>query len=145
MGGAIARGLVANPVHSAYVGSGVPSSDMICTAGSASTGKAVLPSDIVCTARSAGTLQKFAELGFNVTTDNVEAVKGADIVIFAVKPWLMEEVVHSVAKCLDLGHLNLEPPARLSSRSEPMFGRTAVLAQDTTTVTLGSSLSSSIN
>ena len=104
MGGAIARGLVANPVHSAYVGSGVPSSDMICTAGSASTGKAVLPSDIVCTARSAGTLQKFAELGFNVTTDNAEAVTGADIVIFAVKPWLMEEVVHSVAKCLDLGH-----------------------------------------
>ena len=86
MGGAIARGLVAFPVHSTDAGSGV------------------LPSDIVCTARSTDTLQKFADLGFNVTTDNAEAVKGADIVLFAVKPWLMEEVVRSVAPCLDFGH-----------------------------------------
>ena len=104
MGGAIARGLVAFPVHSTDAGSGVSSSDMVCTAGSASTGKAILPSDIVCTARSTDTLQKFADLGFNVTTDNAEAVKGADIVLFAVKPWLMEEVMRSVAPCLDFGH-----------------------------------------
>ena len=83
MGGAIARGLVAFPL---------PSGD-VC-----------LPSDITCTARSPGTLQKFADLGFRVTEDNAEAVKGADIVIFAVKPWMMEEVVREVAGVIDGKH-----------------------------------------
>lgn len=37
-----------------------------------------------------------------VTTDNVEAVKGADIVVFVVKPWLMKLVVAEVAHVVDL-------------------------------------------
>lgn len=59
------------------------------------------PADITCTARSASTLGKF-EKGFVLTTDNHEAVRGADIVLFAVKPWLMEEVVKDVAPYMDL-------------------------------------------
>ena len=59
------------------------------------------PSEITCTARSAGTLQKFSK-DFNLTVDNHAAVQGAELVIFAVKPWLMEEVVRDVAPCLDL-------------------------------------------
>ena len=58
-------------------------------------------SDITCTARSAETLKKYQET-FNVTTDNKAAVRDADIVIFAVKPWLMEEVVTDVAPCMNL-------------------------------------------
>ena len=58
------------------------------------------PSDITCTARSASTLEKF-DKGFNLTTDNHKAVAGADIVLFAVKPWLMEEVVRDVAPYMD--------------------------------------------
>lgn len=38
----------------------------------------------------------------NVTTDNVEAVKGADIVVFVVKPWLMKLVIAEVAHVVDL-------------------------------------------
>ena len=38
----------------------------------------------------------------SVTTDNVEAVKGADIVVFVVKPWLMKLVVAEVAHVVDL-------------------------------------------
>lgn len=38
----------------------------------------------------------------NVTTDNVEAVKGADIVVLVVKPWLMKLVIAEVAHVADL-------------------------------------------
>ena len=64
-------------------------------------GTYVESSDITCTARSAETLKKYQEK-FNVTTDNKAAVRDADIVIFAVKPWLMEEVVKDVAPDMDL-------------------------------------------
>lgn len=58
-------------------------------------------SDITCTARSSQTLARF-DKDFSLTTDNHEAVKEADIVIFAVKPWLMEEVVRDVAPYMAL-------------------------------------------
>lgn len=35
------------------------------------------------------------------TTDNVHAIKGADLVVVAVKPWLMEEVLGGIAEKLD--------------------------------------------
>lgn len=38
----------------------------------------------------------------NTTTDNVEAVKGADIIVLVVKPWLMELVLAEVKHVLDL-------------------------------------------
>lgn len=59
-------------------------------------------SDITCTARSLQTLEKFDEKGFRVTNDNGKAVSEADIVVFAVKPWLMENVVKEVAPYLNL-------------------------------------------
>ena len=90
MGGAIARALVNFPKN------GEPVRQQSAVSG-------LCPSDITCTARSTDTLQKFAAAGFNVTTDNREAVCGADMVVFAVKPWLMEEVVRGVAPFMDLG------------------------------------------
>ena len=38
----------------------------------------------------------------NITTDNVAAVKGADIVVLVVKPWLMKMVLAEVKHSLDL-------------------------------------------
>ena len=38
----------------------------------------------------------------NVTTDNVEAVKGADVVVLVVKPWLMKLVLAEVKHVIDL-------------------------------------------
>ena len=58
-------------------------------------------SDITCTARSSETLSNLGR-DFNTSTDNHEAVKSADIVVFAVKPWLMEAVVREVASGMDL-------------------------------------------
>ena len=41
-------------------------------------------------------LQRFAEMGASVTTDNNLAVRDADIVIIAVKPWLVEQVLKNL-------------------------------------------------
>lgn len=38
----------------------------------------------------------------NVTTDNVEAVKGADIIVLVVKPWLMPAVIAEIKSVVDL-------------------------------------------
>ena len=65
-------------------------------------GKSATCSDITCTVRSSEKLAVLAAYGFNATSDNRKAVEGADMIVFAVKPWLMEEVVSNVAPCLDL-------------------------------------------
>ena len=75
MGGAIARALADGPYFNA--------------------------SDITCTARSSETLRKLGR-DFRTLTDNHEAVKDADIVVFAVKPWLMEDVIKDISSSLDL-------------------------------------------
>ena len=57
-------------------------------------------SDITCTARSTETLNRYQDK-FSVTSDNRKAVREADVIVFAVKPWLMEEVVRDVACEID--------------------------------------------
>lgn len=57
---------------------------------------------ITVTARHAETLEKFSKAGMEVSLDNRKAVVGADIVILAVKPWMMEEVVKDLLPALDL-------------------------------------------
>ncbi len=42
-----------------------------------------------------------------VTVDNAEAAAGADVVILAVKPWLVKEVLGSVEPAIDLGRVTL--------------------------------------
>lgn len=50
---------------------------------------------IICTARTDATLEKSRSISTEITltTDNNAAVKEADVVILAVKPWLMERVI----------------------------------------------------
>ena len=75
MGGAIARALADGPYFNA--------------------------SDITCTARSRETLLNLGR-DFHTTTDNLQAVSSADVVLFAVKPWLLESVLKEVAPAMDL-------------------------------------------
>ncbi|MEG1749016.1 MAG: pyrroline-5-carboxylate reductase [Tannerellaceae bacterium] len=77
IGGAIARGLAQGS---------------ICTA-----------ADITCTALTDGTLDKMraANPGFVLTHNNPAAVRGADIIIIAVKPWRVEEVINEIRTKLD--------------------------------------------
>lgn len=59
--------------------------------------------DITITARTENTLNRMkAEYpDLKTTTSNREAVKGADIVVLAVKPWLVEIVVSEIRSVLD--------------------------------------------
>ena len=72
MGGAIMRGLIKS---------------RICN-----------PEDIVCTAKTEATLNKIREYDANVriSRDNASAVAAADIVVLAVKPWLVPEVLEEI-------------------------------------------------
>lgn len=62
--------------------------------------------DLTITARTEQTLNKFKQEfpEINTTLDNVEAVKGADIVVLAVKPWLIESVTKQIKDALDFEH-----------------------------------------
>ena len=59
------------------------------------------PEDICVTAAHQQTLVKFASRGIRTSLDNQDAVEGADVVVIAVKPWLVEDVVKEMAPCLD--------------------------------------------
>lgn len=48
-------------------------------------------------------LERFAQGGASVTTDNQAAAKGADIVMVVVKPWLVETVVSEIKPVIDYG------------------------------------------
>lgn len=66
-------------------------------------GNTINASDIVCTAKSATTLQKIKEKipEVNTTQDNCEAIKGADIIVIAVKPWFVESVLGEIRESID--------------------------------------------
>ena len=62
---------------------------------------AVKPADISVANPTAQKLEHFALQGASVTTDNKTATEGADIVIIAVKPWLVEQVVNELKPVLN--------------------------------------------
>lgn len=61
-----------------------------------------LANDITITARGGATLERFTSQypQLTATTDNVEAVKGAEMVVLAVKPWLVDEVMAQIQGAL---------------------------------------------
>ena len=62
---------------------------------------AVKPADSSVANPTAKKLEHFALQGACVTTDNKTAADGADIVIIAVKPWLVEQVVNELKPVLN--------------------------------------------
>lgn len=64
--------------------------------------KAGMAHSIIITARSEETLQRYTSLypELTATTDNLQAVASADIVILAVKPWLVDEVIYQIQPAL---------------------------------------------
>lgn len=62
---------------------------------------AVKPADISVANPTAQKLEHFALQGASVTTDNKTAAEGADIVIIAVKPWLVEQIVNELKPVLN--------------------------------------------
>ena len=78
IGGAIARGLAKGSIFKA--------------------------SDITCTAQSQATLDKMQAINadFVLSRNNVEAARGADIIVIAVKPWRVEMILDEIRPVLDL-------------------------------------------
>lgn len=56
--------------------------------------------DITVSDPNLKTLEKFKAMGVNVTQDNIEAAKTADIVCVVVKPWLVETVLRQIKDVL---------------------------------------------
>ena len=58
---------------------------------------------LICTARTQESLNriKLIDPEIEVTTDNCVAVKDADVIILAVKPWLMEDVIIGLRDHID--------------------------------------------
>ncbi|MBQ4174828.1 MAG: NAD(P)-binding domain-containing protein, partial [Prevotella sp.] len=52
-------------------------------------------------------LDKFAQKGVSVTSDNHVAAEGADIVMVVVKPWLVENVLKDIKDSLDYSRQQL--------------------------------------
>ncbi|MDE6402909.1 MAG: NAD(P)-binding domain-containing protein [Muribaculaceae bacterium] len=46
-------------------------------------------------------LAPLQEAGMTVTTDNCLAVKNADLIVIAVKPWIVPEVIEQLKACID--------------------------------------------
>lgn len=67
-------------------------------------GSYVTSSDITCTVHTEDTFDRLTDnpdFQFKLTRDNVEAAKGADVIILAVKPWRIEEVIVQIRTVLD--------------------------------------------
>ena len=71
-------------------------------------------SDITVTSPRQATLDRIADAcpGITTDTDNAAAVKEADVIILAVKPWLVQSVVEEIAPRIDFRQqtlVSLEP------------------------------------
>lgn len=90
--------------------------------GTGNMGRAVAESllgeemDIVCTCRSAETMERLRKdlPGVTVTDDNVEAVREADIVMLAVKPYVVVGVIDEIKEHLKPGALLVSVIANLN-------------------------------
>lgn len=63
------------------------------------------PADIVITKRNTATLQSLKDKGVTVTSDNNAAVKQSEVVILAVKPFQVKEVIDGIKKNLSSKHI----------------------------------------
>jgi pyrroline-5-carboxylate reductase len=88
----------------------------LCFLGSGNMGEALVsglvqsgsarPENIVCTDIREERLEELrSRYGVKTTTDNLEAVRASEVVIYAVKPQLMAEVLKETAELLDLSKL----------------------------------------
>jgi pyrroline-5-carboxylate reductase len=61
--------------------------------------------NIIITKRNTATLKGLAGKGAHITSDNADAVKRSDLVILAVKPFQVAEVLNSIKKVLHSRHI----------------------------------------
>ena len=62
--------------------------------------KAVAPGNLYVTDICPALLQPFSALGVSASTQNADAARASDVVIVAVKPWILPEVLHKLRPVL---------------------------------------------
>jgi pyrroline-5-carboxylate reductase len=67
--------------------------------------KFCIAADITITKRNTSTLQHLAKKGVQVTADNDKAIKNAELVILAIKPFQVSEVLNELKKGLTSKHI----------------------------------------
>ncbi len=63
------------------------------------------PADIIITKRNVSTLQAMAKKGVQVTADNNAAIRNSELVILAIKPFQVADVLNNVKKDLTSKHI----------------------------------------
>jgi pyrroline-5-carboxylate reductase len=63
------------------------------------------PADITVTKRNIATIKHLETRGVKITTDNAAAVRTSDLVILAIKPWQVTDVINGFKKELTAGHM----------------------------------------
>lgn len=63
------------------------------------------PADIIITKRNISTLKTFEKRGVAISSNNNEAVKNSRIIILAVKPFQVKEVINAIKKDLTSSHI----------------------------------------
>ena len=117
MGGAIAKGIVASGLADA--------------------------SRITITRRTESALQTWADKGYKTTTDNNAAVQNADIVVLAVKPYLIMDVIAGLKSSLKPGSLCISVATGISLKQleEALPAKTAIVrAMPNTAAEVGESV-----
>lgn len=63
------------------------------------------PADIIVTKRNVSTLSSLKEKGIRIMSDNNKAVQSSEIIILAIKPFQVEDVLGTIAADLNAKHL----------------------------------------
>jgi pyrroline-5-carboxylate reductase len=75
--------------------------------------KQIQPSSLTVSDRYTNVLKKFQEQGATVTNDNVEAVRNADIIILAIKPYQAQEIIAEIKPILHQNQILISAVAGL--------------------------------
>ena len=105
----------------------------------------VLASNLYVTRRRAGLLSSLKDIGINVGSDNQEAVKKSDIVILAVKPYQLIEILKGLTPQLTSGKIvislvagiDLNELSLITGKDVPLFRampNTAIALQESMTL-----------
>ena len=75
--------------------------------------KQIQPSDLTVSDRYTSVLKKFQDQGATVTDSNVDAVKTANIIILAIKPYQAQEIIAEIKPILNSNQILISAVAGL--------------------------------
>lgn len=75
------------------------------------------PSQITITCRNTTLLQPYQQQGMTITSDNAAAAAAADVILLAVKPFQIREVIREIAPSLTADKLLISVVTGVSTRN----------------------------